>query len=192
MCAGRTERGERMDAPQAAPSAPSVGTGRAARTGGALRVPSRVLPWLVPAVYLAGSAGYLVLNARLGVPGLDLAEGLPLLLGFGMFAATGALLIAKRPRNTVGWILSAAAVLLAVAPAGDAYAAWKLTTGGRPDPLVYLGAWLQSWYWYPLLGFIFVFLPLLFPDGRLPSRRWRPIAALACAGVGVTSVLGML
>jgi hypothetical protein len=47
-------------------------------------------------------------------------------------------------------------------------------------------------YWYPVLGAAFVYLPLLFPDGRLPSRRWWPVAVLPGAAVGTVSVLGML
>ena len=55
----------------------------------------------------------------------------------------------------------------------------SMTTRGRPDALAVLGAWVQSWYWLLLLSLVFVALPLLFPDGRLPSRRWRIPAASA-------------
>jgi hypothetical protein len=41
--------------------------------------------------------------------------------------------------------------------------------------------WLGSWPWYIAFGLILTFLLLLFPDGRLPSRRWRPVAWLATA-----------
>ena len=97
-------------------------------------------------------------------------------VGFGMFAAMGALLIAKRPRNAVGWILAGAALLIGLAPTGDFYAAWVMTTRGEPNALAVLGAWVQSWYWLLLLWLVFAVLPLVFPDGRLPSR------ALARAG----------
>jgi hypothetical protein len=46
-----------------------------------------------------------------------------------------------------------------------------MTTRGRPDAIAVFGAWLQSLYWLLLLPLICVALPLLFPDGRLPSRR---------------------
>ena len=77
--------------------------------------------------------------------------------------------------------------------AGDLYAAWVMTTRGRPDALAVVGAWVQSWYWMLLLWLVFAAMPLLFPDGRLPSRRWR----LARRGRGrsgppARSVLGML
>jgi signal transduction histidine kinase len=176
---------------QAPPAAPEV-AGDVGRSSGTLRLVSRVFAWSVPPLYLAGAVGYLMLDARLGRPGLGVAEGLPLFLGFGMFAAMGALLILKRPRNAIGWVMAVAALLIAAAPAGDAYAAWVLTNDRPADVITHLGAWLQSWYWFALLGLIFVYLPLLFPDGRLPSRRWRPVTVLAAVSLAVASVLGML
>lgn len=67
-----------------------------------------------------------------------------------------------------------------------------MTTEGQPDALAVAGAWLQSWYWYLLLGVVFVYLPLLFPDGRLPSRRWWPVAAAAAAAMTCAPGFGML
>jgi signal transduction histidine kinase len=151
-----------------------------------------VFAWAVVLLYLAGVGAYLVLDRALGQPGMDLAEGTLLWLGFGMFAAMGALLVGKRPRNAVGWVMSAAALLLVSGGVGDLYAAWVMITRGRPDALAVLGAWLQSWYWTPLLALAFIALPLLFPDGRLPSRRWRPAVAVAAVGPVGTVVVGMV
>lgn len=102
--------------------------------------------------------------------------------GFGLFAALGALLVARRPANPIGWIMAGAGLLVGVAPAGDAYAANVMMTQGRPNALAVVGAWVQSWYWYLLLGLVFIALPLLFPDGRLPSRRWLLPTLLAATG----------
>ena len=134
----------------------------------------RILAWSVVPLYLAGVALYEVLDRRLGPPGLDPVEGLSLWVGFGMFAAMGSLLAVTRPRNAVGWVMAAAALLLVTGATGDVYAAWVMTTRGRPDALAVLGAWVQSWYWLLLLWLVFAVLPLVFPDGRLPSRRWSP------------------
>ena len=183
------ERGETVTAPTI-DTAPHRGPGLPARPR---RPPAaRHLAWAVPPVYLAGVLAYVVLDRRLGSPGLDPAEGVPLFLGFGVFAVAGALLVSRRPRNAVGWLMAAAALLLVLGAAGDTYAAWVMTTRGRPDVLAVLGAWLQSWYWFVLLGLFLVYLPLLFPDGRLPSRRWRPVAVLPGAALAVAAVLGML
>jgi signal transduction histidine kinase len=151
-----------------------------------------VVAWLVVPVYLAGVVGHLVLARALGFPGLDPVEGVLLWVGFGMFAAMGALLIAKRPRNAVGWIMAGAALLIGLGPTGDYYAAWVMTTRGEPDALAVLGAWVQSWYWLLLLALAFIALPLLFPDGRLPSRRWRPAALLVVLCVAAVIALGMV
>lgn len=78
--------------------------------------------------------------------------------------------------------MAGTALLLVAGATGDAYAAWVMTSHGEADALAVLGAWLQSWYWFALLTLAFVGLPLLFPDGRLPSRRWRPAALVAVLG----------
>jgi hypothetical protein len=52
-------------------------------------------------------------------------------------------------------------------------------------------AWTASGIWHPAFGF-FVFSFLLFPDGRLPSARWRPVAWIAAANYLVGGVLGLL
>ncbi|MDP5182357.1 GAF domain-containing sensor histidine kinase [Blastococcus sp. BMG 814] len=176
-----------LTAPVPAPPRRAAG----GRRGSASGLP-RLFAWAVLPVYLAGAAAYLVLDARLGGPGLDPAQGLPLLVGLGLFAALGALLVLRRPQNAVGWLMASAALLVGVVPAGDAYAAWVMTSRGRPDALAVAGAWLQSWYWYMVLGLLFLYLPLLFPDGRLPSPRWWPVAVLPGAALGAMCVLGML
>ena len=48
--------------------------------------------------------------------------------------------------------------------------------------------WLGSWPWYIAFGLIITFLLLLFPDGRLPSRRWRPVAWAAAVDIAALTV----
>jgi hypothetical protein len=67
-----------------------------------------------------------------------------------------------------------------------------MTTTGRPDWLAVVGAWANGWYWFLFIMLAFIFLPLYFPDGRLPSRRWLPVAAISGAGGLAIIVLGML
>lgn len=171
--------------PAASPEAPSVVYGRSSLF-------ARVAGWLIVSLYVAGTCIFLWLERRLNLQDENPMEGVMIIAGFGAFAVVGALLAAKRPANPIGWIMAAVALMVGLFPAGDAYAAYMMTVRGRPDALAVLGAWIQSWYWLLLLGLMFVYLPLLFPDGRLPSRRWLPIALLAGAGTLSLVVLGML
>ena len=109
-------------------------------------------------------------------------------LAIAMCAALGALILAGRPRHRLGLALlvggAASAVWLFVT-------AWAAVPAGSERPLVQWAAWLDNWIFVGLI--VLVTWPLLlFPDGALPSRRWRPIAALvfvATAAVGVAECL---
>jgi hypothetical protein len=153
---------------------------------------AQVVAWLVVPLYVAGISALFWFEHRLGVGNENPAQDVLLVTGFGMFAIVGALLVAKRPANVIGWILSVVALMMGLFPAGDAYAGYVMSTRGQPNALVIVGAWVQSWYWYSLLALALIFLPLLFPDGRLPSRRWLPVAMVAGIGTLGTIFLGML
>jgi hypothetical protein len=152
----------------------------------------RVVAWLVVLIYIAGTGANIWLQDLLGMPGDPLLEDVLLRAGFGAFAVVGALLIAKRPTNLVGWILAASGLMVGIFPAGDSYAAYVMTTRGRPDALAVVGAWAQGWYWYLLLALALIYLPLFFPDGRLPSRRWLPFALVMGIVTLTLVILGAL
>jgi hypothetical protein len=147
---------------------------------------------LVLVVYAAGLSVSAWLERRIGSQGESSMEDLVLFVGFGMFAVVGALLVAKRPDNLVGWIMGAAALIVGIFSTSEIYAAYVMTTRGRPDALAVFGAWANGWYWYVLLALVFCYLPLLFPDGRLLSRRWLPVAVLPAVGIAGAMVLGTL
>ena len=153
---------------------------------------ARVAALLVLLVYGAGLCVNAWLERRLDLRGENSLEDLVLFVGFGMFAVVGALLMAKRPDNLVGWILGTAAVIVGIFPASESYAAYVMTTRGRPDALAVFGAWANGWYWLVLLALVFIYLPLLFPDGRLISRRWLPVALLPAFGIDGVMVLASL
>ena len=105
------------------------------------------------------------------------------------FSVVGALVAAHRPENLIGWVFCGAALFQGLANFGYEYATYALLTRPSSLPLGAAMSWVGNWIWAPGLGLILVFLPLLFPDGRLPSRRWRWVGWLGGASVGVIAVL---
>jgi hypothetical protein len=148
---------------------------------------ARVAGWLIVPLYVAGICMSFVLQRRAGLLGDSPLENAVLLVGFSAFAVAGALLVAKRPTNAIGWIMSAVALMLSISLAGDSYAAYVMVTRGHPVALAVVGALTGSWYWYAILALVLIYMPLLFPDGRLPSRRWLPVAVFA--GIGTLGVI---
>jgi len=108
------------------------------------------------------------------------------------FAVVGALVASHRPRNPIGWIFCAAALFQGLSISGYEYATYALLTQPGSLPLGAEVAWLDQWIWAPGLGLILVFLPLLFPDGRPLSRRWRPVAWLGGLSIGMIVVPAMI
>jgi hypothetical protein len=97
------------------------------------------------------------------------------------YATVGAVTAARRPGNAIGWLLLTIALMLSFQAVGESYVL------SRSNPGYLAVAWVCGWtfnVWFILLG---VFLPLLFPDGRLLSRRWRPVL-----WSGVAAVLGTI
>src|SRR5918997_1470154 len=108
------------------------------------------------------------------------------------FSVVGAMIASHRPENPIGWIFCAAALFQGLSISGYEYATYALITEPGSLPLGAEVSWLAQWIWAPGLGLILVFLPLLFPDGRPPSRRWRPVAWLGGLSIGLISVLAFI
>jgi signal transduction histidine kinase len=101
---------------------------------------------------------------------------------FLVTAAIGVLIAVRRSENTVGWLLIGSVGAIVVAFGVDQYARYALLT--RQDaPFGAWAAWYSGWGWVVGFGPLLTFLPLLFPDGHLPSRRWRPVGWFAFASV---------
>jgi signal transduction histidine kinase len=97
-----------------------------------------------------------------------------------LYPLVGAYLVRRRPDNRVGWVFAATSV---VAVNGFASQYAVTATSVHPDlPLRDLAAWVGAWGWSPELA-VPALLPLLFPNGAVASRRWRPVAWLAVAAL---------
>jgi hypothetical protein len=88
------------------------------------------------------------------------------------FAAVGALIAARRPSNRIGWLLLIGALSISSAQLAWTYVLAAHYHGGR---LIYLVGWLGNWLPWPAFA-VLILLLLLFPNGRLLSRHWRPVA----------------
>ena len=115
----------------------------------------------------------------LGVPNQHGLRAMLFLLTEASAALVGALIISRRPRNPVGWLISCHALCFTLGEFSRQYAIYGLLTEPGSLPLARVMASPPYWVWYPGLIAMTAFLPLYFPDGRLVSRRWRPVAWLA-------------
>jgi hypothetical protein len=114
------------------------------------------------------------------------AWGLLLLL---IFATMGVLIVTRRPGNVIGWTFVAAGIGLAVGPTfGHQYAIYSILTNPGVLPGGQWAAWLGNSITVPALYPAFAALLLLFPDGRLLSSRWRPVAWLVVGWIAAISI----
>jgi MFS family permease len=104
------------------------------------------------------------------------------------FSTVGVLIAVRQPGNPIGWLLLACAVGYAVAGLSEAYSSYGQLTRPSVLPGVTLAAWASSWMFLTGAGPAATFLLLLFPTGRVPSRRWRAVGWLAAAGLALTVV----
>jgi hypothetical protein len=104
------------------------------------------------------------------------------------FSAVGAVIVARRPENPVGWILLFGGLCNSLNAFSWEYSRYALLTVEGPWPLGPFFAWLSIWIFAP--GFVasFPLTLLLFPRGRLPSPRWRPLLWLIAAGLALAAV----
>jgi hypothetical protein len=107
------------------------------------------------------------------------------------FSCVGALIIRRFPRHPVGWILAALGLLCGLSFWATAYTAYDLY-GPRPNllPGARFSHWLESWLWVPTTLLPATHLILLFPDGKPPDARWRPLLWLSTTAM-VMLILGI-
>src|SRR5215207_1487427 len=120
--------------------------------------------------------------------GADLTiAGLLVFVPFLAFPVVGALISFRHPRNPVGWICLADGLLWTFIGMSDNYGVYGVAQPGSvPFPVGI--AEINQWLWVSTVGLLGTYLLLLFPDGRLPSRRWRPLAWLSGAVIVLLSV----
>jgi hypothetical protein len=160
---------------------------------GAGGISARAAAWLAWTIWTLSisltvlSLWLLILN--LSHPGLPVylywAEDTLLAAGY---STVGAVAASHRPWNPVGWVLCSIGLAWGTAHFTSEYATYALLAAPGSLPAGEVVAWIYSWVWVPDLGFI-MFLPLLFPNGRLPSPRWSPFAWFSVLLAGTGTIL---
>ena len=149
---------------------------------------SRTATWLawsmclVAAVAMAGSLAVDVVASSLDAFTI---LGLPAILAFSV---VGALIASRHRNNPIGWILCGVGLCFALGGLAGEYATYTLITEPGSLPGGEVMAWLGTWIWPPGIILVLTYLLLLFPDGRLPSRRWKPVAWLAAVALVITVI----
>jgi hypothetical protein len=122
-------------------------------------------------LYVLLRSGPVPSNLIAGRTVIDVLNSVPVLA----FPVVGALIASRRPKNPIGWICLADGFLWMFLSVIDYYGVYGLARPGSvPLPVVIYA--LAQWLWVPTVGLLAIYLVLLFPDGGLPSRRWRPLA----------------
>jgi hypothetical protein len=125
---------------------------------------------------------------RVGLSGERPGPGIALLTGVLSlaFPTVGALIASRLPTNLIGWIFCGMGLLYGAQRLTEAYADYALLENPAFPGGEYV-AWFSSCVWFASLT-LGVFLVLLFPDGQLPSRRWRIAAWVAIFGAALATL----
>jgi two-component system NarL family sensor kinase len=139
--------------------------------------------WGIAAATLASQilVVWVVAANRAALPA-HVVEALPI-LGSGLviitaFPVLAAVILRRYPRHPIGWIMCGAAATAVLDGVARSYAIAGLYLAPGSVPAAEVAAWSSDWIWLPAVALLLLYVPLLFPDGRLPSPRWRPVAVV--------------
>jgi len=143
------------------------------RVGGSFYVPALLWLLVVALLVVGGLAIYLPdwSHARpdFRPTASDVVSVFPILA----FATVGALIAWSQPRNRIGWFLIATAIAATFLSLPKLYAGLAIDLGWRWLPAPEWLYWVGQFSWIFVVELFLVLLPLYYPDGRLPGRRWR-------------------
>ena len=142
------------------------------------------------AVFIVSMVFWIILGVANG--GFVLYGPVAMPLAYTAFMVVGALIVAHRPGNAMGWLFSALGLLAAIMFLALEYATFAYYTRPGPWPGAIVAAWLSAWAVIPLSGLTVTFTLLLFPSGRLLSPRWRVVAWLAAMDLAAVTAVAAL
>jgi signal transduction histidine kinase len=109
-------------------------------------------------------------------------------LSYLSFPIVGWLIASRRPGNAIGWCFIGVGLAGIIGELALEYAWYSTAVHGGTLPLDALLLALSSSWWAVALTLIGVYSLLLFPDGHLPSPRWRVVAWTATIGVALVMI----
>ena len=143
-------------------------------------------PWVALGAFFSFAIVGLTLVA---LNGESVLEQVPYVIAFTLFGLVGALLLSRARGNRVGGLLLLGAALTAASFAASEFATYLIEKGSTDGPLVVGVTLISSVGWLIGIFPVLLFLPLLFPDGHVPSRRWLPFAWLCVAVLGFLAIV---
>jgi hypothetical protein len=152
---------------------------------------TRAASWLAWALWTLALMSFVVMGVfrLLNSSTPTAAPRNPLVLDFGYwllfvsFATVGALVASRWPKNAIGWIFCWLGLSFSLGTASEEYALYALVTDAGSLPGAQGMVWLTAWFGGPIVFALFALVFLLFPNGRLPSRRWRPVVWLELVAI---------
>jgi hypothetical protein len=142
-------------------------------------VTERVLARLAVALALVYAAmGVIAIPLSLQI--VPRTNAIGLVVGLAGYTVVGAVLASKRPHNPIGWLFLGAALAGAATKLCESVAIYGMRTAPDAIPFAPFVGWLVAWFG-AVFGTLLIFAPFVFPTGRLPSPRWRPVVV----GIGL-------
>jgi signal transduction histidine kinase len=138
-------------------------------------------PWFVVGGFIVCAFGA---SFQVIANGGSLAEQVPFIIAFGLFGIVGALILSREPGNRIGGLLLYGSGATAASFVGGEVTTSLIRRGVTDGLVPGLFGLLSDAGWIIGIIPVLMFLPMLFPDGHLPSRRWWPLAAAAWTVIG--------
>jgi len=146
---------------------------------------ARGLAWFLTGVYfvLSGIGLYLMIRTNTTIGAFPIPLFIIMIIVVGIWPVIGALIITHNPRNPVGWLLFAAFPVVAIDMFTIGWAAYAGSLAPGPPKLPGLVTIWLNWGGLPFVILTFTLMNLYFPDGNIPSSRWRNVAWLCVIGL---------
>ncbi len=165
----------------------------ARRASSGTRVP-RIAEWATLAYGLGGLTvattifAFVLQLVDVGRPNVGYAVDPFLLIAPIVFAAAGAFIASRRPANPIGWLFLFSGAWGALGSVSNLYLGREPAAAGATVSAYAVLRSVNGWAWVPVIVPVVAFVPMFFPDGRLPSARWRAMPALGLVGAVAIAV----